>query len=290
VEHFQQRKSARAAAGAARLEDDMSKFGAFAVTVGFSLGLGAASAAFAAAPAKPAVPAVSTPSTIAGRQAVEPNAVQALKDMSAYLATLPAFELTSDTTLDLVTNDGQRVQVGGTASYKARRPNGLSIEVDSDLKKRRFFYDGKTFTVSAPELGYYAKVAAPPTIRQLLDIAWTRYGIALPLEDLFRWNDPSSAGHVQAFKSAFSMGLARLGGADTDQYVFREDKVDWQIWIQRGDKPLPLKVVIVDRSDPAGPAYTARLTWNTSPSLSDADFAFQPGKDDKLIKLSSTVQ
>ena len=268
----------------------MMRIGALATSIGLSIGIGAASAALAAAPAKPAFPAVSTPSTVAGRSAVEPEAVQALKTMSAYLTTLQAFELSSDTTLDLITNDGQRVQVGGTAHYKARRPNGLAIEVDSDLKKRRFIYDGKTFTVSAPELGYYAKVAAPPTIRELLDTAWTRYGIALPLEDLFRWNDPSSAGHVQAFKSAFSMGRARLDGVDTDQYVFREDKVDWQIWIQRGDRPLPLKVVIVDRSDPAGPAYTAKLAWNTSPSLSDSDFAFQPGKDDKLIKLSSTVQ
>lgn len=266
--------------------------GKLAVTVGFSLGLCAAPAiAFAAAAKAPApAPKVSTPATAAGGSAVEPEAVAALRQMSAYLMTLPAVEITTDTTLDLVTDDGQRVQVGGSAHYKVKRPNGLLIEVDTDLKKRRFFYDGKTFTVSAPELGYYARVAAPPTIRELLDTAWTRYGIALPLEDLFRWNDPSSAAHVQSFKSAFSMGRAQLDGVDTDQYVFREKDVDWQIWIQRGAEPLPRKVVIVDRTDPAGPAYTARLTWNTKPTLAAEDFQFQPGKDDKLIKLSSTVQ
>lgn len=270
------------------------QIGKLAVTVGFSLCVCAAPAgAFAAAAAAKApapAPAVSTPSTIAGRPSVDPEAVAALRKMSAYLSTLPAIELTTDTTLDMITNDGQRVEVGGVARYKMRRPNGLAIDVDTDLKKRRFVYDGKTFVISAPELGYYAKVAAPPTIRELLDTAWTRYGVALPLEDLFRWNDPSSAAHVQAFKSAFSMGLAKVGGVDTDQYVFREKDVDWQIWIQRGAQPLPLKVVIVDRSDPAGPAYSARLNWNTSPTLAAEDFQFTPGKDDKLIKLSSTDQ
>jgi hypothetical protein len=274
------------------LENDKMKIGKFTVTVGFSLALCAvpAIASAAAAAAADATPPVSTPATVAGKAAVEPEAVAALRQMSAYLSTLQAFEITTDTTLDMVTDDGQRVEIGGAAHYKARRPDGLRIEVVSDLKKRNFVYDGKTFTVAAPELGYYAQVAAPPTIRQLLDTAWTRYGIALPLEDLFRWNDPSSAGHVQAFKSAFSMGRSQLGGVDTDQYVFREKDVDWQIWIKRGPEPLPLKVVIVDRSDPAGPAYTARLIWNTHPTLSADDFQFRPAKDDKLIKLSSTIQ
>jgi hypothetical protein len=263
------------------------KIGQIAFTLGFSLGVGLAPAAALAAPAAPA--SASKAPTAAARSAVEPEAVQALKTMSAYLATLQGFEITTDTTLDLITSDGQRVEVGGTAHYKARRPNGLVIVVDSDLKKRRFVYDGKTFVISAPELGYYAKVVAPPTIRELLDTAWTRYGVALPLEDLFRWNDPSSAGHIQALISAFSMGRTKLNGVDTDQYVFREKDVDWQVWIQRGAEPLPLKVVIVDRSDPAGPAYVAKLTWNTHPTFAADDFQFTPGKDDKLIKLSSTV-
>ena len=41
---------------------------------------------------------------------------------------------------------------------------------------------------------------------------------------------------------------------------------------------MPRKVVIVDRTDEAHPAYIARLTWNTSPQFSKDTFAFKPAQ------------
>jgi len=215
---------------------------------------------------------------------IEPEATRALQRMSAYLGTLTAFEVRSQTSLDVVTVSDQRVQLDGVVTYKVRRPDGFVIDVDSDLKKRRFIYDGKKFTVVAPKLDYYAQVSAPPTIRETLQTISDRFGISMPLQDLFRWNDPASA-RSDRLDSAFKVGTATIDGVETDQYAFREAKVDWQVWIQQGSEPLPLKVVIVDRTDPANPAYTARLNWNVRPTLTAADFTFQPDKGAQQIKL-----
>ena len=219
---------------------------------------------------------------------VDPAAVAALQRMSAYLQSLTAFALTSQTSLDLVLRDGQKVQVDGVARYKVRRPAGFVIDVDTNLKSRRFIYDGKQFTIFAPKLGYFATTAAPPSNRETLDMLWTKYGIALPLEDLFRWSDPSGARDDQ-FQSGFRVGTVVLDGVETDQYVFREPHFDWQVWIDTGDKPLPRKLVIVDRSDPTRPAYAARLTWDVNPTFAEDAFAFHPGKDAKLIHLGITA-
>ena len=257
------------------------------VTV-LTLGLPAATSALAA----PATTPTAGPAALAGAQApgeeavvekVDPTAAAALQRMSAYLQSLPAFALTSQTSLDLVLRDGQKVQVDGVARYKVRRPAGFVIDVDSNMKSRRFIYDGKQFTIFAPKLGYFATSAAPPSNREALDMLWTKYGIALPLEDLFRWSDPSGA--RDQLQSGFRAGTVVLDGVETEQYVFREPQFDWQVWIQTGDKPLPRKVVIVDRSDPARPAYRAQLTWDVNPTLAESDFAFQPGKDAKLVHL-----
>jgi hypothetical protein len=215
---------------------------------------------------------------------VDPTAVAALRRMSAYLQSLPAFAMTSQTSLDLVLRDGQKVQVDGVARYKVRRPAGFVIDVETNLKSRRFIYDGKQFTIYAPKVGYFATTAAPPTNREALDMLWTKYGIALPLEDLFRWSDPSGARDDQ-LQSGFRVGTVVLDGVETDQYVFREPHFDWQVWIQTGDKPLPRKLVIIDRTDPTQPAYAARLTWDVNPAFAETDFAFQPGKDAKLVHL-----
>jgi hypothetical protein len=60
----------------------------------------------------------------------------------------------------------------------------------------------------------------------------------------------------------------------TNHYAFREGLIDWQIWIQQGDQPLPRQVVIVDRRDKTDPSYIAQLAWTLNPPLTDADFAF----------------
>lgn len=217
---------------------------------------------------------------------LEPEAVTALRRMSAYLGTLTAFEIRSDTSLDLVLDDGQKVQIDGVTTYRVRRPNGFVIENVTNRKARRFVYDGRRFTVYAPRLGYYAQVDAPPTIRQTLDAVHDRHGITLPLEDLFRWSEPDQGGEPP-LQSAMVVGDAVIDGSDTRHYAFRQGELDWQIWIQKGDKPVPRKLVLVSRDDEARPAYAAHLTWNVAPQLAADAFTFRPGPDAKPIRLGA---
>ena len=254
----------------------------YALAVGAGLSLALAQVAWAADPPAAAAPAAPPAATAAPLQ---PEALQALERMSDYLNTLKTFQITTHTSLDLVTTDGQLVQVNGGATYKVRRPDGFVIDVRSDVKSRTFFYDGKEFTVYAPELGFYATVAAPPTIRETLDKLYTKFGRALPLEDLFRWGDATDTGD-DVLDSGFRVGPSTIEGVATDHYAFREGDIDWQIWIQQGAQPLPRKVVIIDRSDPAAPAYTAILDWNLSPTFAADAFAFKPATGAKSVRLT----
>jgi hypothetical protein len=261
----------------------------FAAALAVGLGLSLAAVPAMAASAKAGGTLAKTPGKVARPMPppdapLDPAALAALQRMGSYLGTLTSFEITADTTLDLVMSNDQLVQVGGTTRYKVRRPNAFVIDVDSDLKKRRFVYDGKQFTVFSPDQGLYAQAPAPATIRDTLEQVYQKMGVSLPLEDLFRW---SQGGREANVKSGFGMGRASIDGVPVDQYVFREGDIDWQIWIKTGPDPLPLKVVIIDRTDPAHPAYQARLKWNVSPSFSDADFTFQPG-DAKRIAFASS--
>jgi hypothetical protein len=217
---------------------------------------------------------------------IEPEAVQALQRMSNYLMTLKSFELKADTTIDMVTLTGQRIQLGGVRRYQVRGPNAFQIDDSTDIKDRRYFYDGKQFTVFAPTLGYYASAAAPPTTREALEVVRDKLGITLPLEDLFRWADP--AGRKDKLTSAWDVGPGTVDGVATEHYAFRQEGKDWEIWIETGDRPLPRKLVIIDRSDEAGPGYSARLSWNTSPTLADSDFTYRPGPDAKPIQFANS--
>jgi hypothetical protein len=208
-------------------------------------------------------PARSGMSPIANEGVIEDGAIDALKEMSAYLMTAKTLGITSQGSLDVVTNDGQRIQLDGTTTYKIRKP-GFVIDYDSDIKSRRFIYDGKTFTVYSPKLGFYATAPAPAPTRK----CWTRSTASSASR--FRWRICSAGATaamptgLQALKSAYEVGSRDHRRRGTDHFAFREDDVDWEVWIQQGDQPLPRKLVIVDRTDPSRPTFTPALLADES--------------------------
>ena len=112
--------------------------------------------------------------------AVDPGAMAALQGMGAYLRTLKTFQVEVATTDEDVLDDGQKIQYSGTTSILARMPNGLRAEVANDRHERMYLYDGKTFTLFAKRLNYYATVPAPPTVGQLADTLDEKYDVTVP--------------------------------------------------------------------------------------------------------------
>jgi hypothetical protein len=258
------------------------------MSVGLILALATAYGAIAQTPPRSGaqMPQSALEDPIVNEGMIEDGAIDAIKEMSNFLMAATTLAITSQGSLDVVTNDGQRIQLDGTTNYKIRRP-GFVIDYNSDIKSRRFIYDGKNFTVYSPKLGYYASVAAPGTNREVLDTIYNKFGIQLPLEDLFRWGDGSSADRIKALKSAYEVGSATIDGVATDHFAFREEEVDWEVWIQKGDQPWPRKLVIIDRTDPARPTFTARLSWQLNPAFTDADFTFVPDANAKRIQMAT---
>jgi len=224
----------------------------------------------------------------ASQPIVEPAAIAQLKRMSDFLTSLKTFDLVSNSTLELVTVHDQKLQIDGVVHYKVAKP-GIWIDFDTDLKHRQYFYNGKQFTIYAPKLGFYANMPAPPTNREFLKAVKQKTGVELPLEDLFRWNDGDDS-DIKELNWAYNVGVAHIDGVLADHWAFRQGDIDWEVWIQRGDQPVPLKLAIVDRSDPERPGYTARLKWTLNPPLTAADFTYVPGPDAKKIQIATLVE
>ena len=211
--------------------------------------------------------------------AIQAEAIDALKQMGAYLHTLKTFSVTADITSDEVLLSGQKIQVGGENTLTVRRPDGLKATVRKDETDidREFYYDGKTFTVYGKKVKYYASAPAPATIAALLDAVNERFDVNIPLADLFAWGTDKAP--VQDITSALHIGPAMIGGIPTDHYAFRQEGVDWQVWIEKGKTRLPRKLVITTTGEEGQPQYVSVLKWNLSPSISDKMFTFVPPKD-----------
>jgi hypothetical protein len=239
-----------------------------------------------AATAQPAsgngTPAVAAPT--AAPPPVDPDATAALTRMGAYLRTLSAFQVKSTTTRERVLLDGQKIQVTSANDLIVQRPNRLRLEATNDARHRFMFYDGTTFTLWADVPNFYATAPAPSTIAALITELESKFDIEVPLEDLFHWGESDTS--TKAITAATFVGPAQIDGVMTDHYAFRQPGVDWQIWIQRGDHPLPRKLVITTMTDDARPQYASTLFWNLAPSFTEESFKFVPSPTAQKIRFA----
>jgi hypothetical protein len=212
--------------------------------------------------------------TAAAKATLDSGAMAALQSMGTYLRTLKTFQVEAATTNEDVFEDGQKTQYDGTVTILAQMPGRLRAEVENERHERMYLFDGKSFTLFAKRLNYYATVPAPATIGQLANKLDDEYGISVPLSDLFRWGTPGWS--TEGITAARDLGPSAVLGTTCQHYAFRQDGLDWQIWIQKGESPLPRKLVITTTTDEARPQHTAVYTWNLAPSFNDAAFTFTP--------------
>lgn len=217
--------------------------------------------------------------------ALNSQAMAALDKMGAYLRTLSTFEVNADVTSDDVLEDGQTVQTNRAIHLLAAKPNRLFVEITSDEMERNYFYNGKDFTIYGKLVDYYATVPAPPTTYELIDELQKKFAIELPLVDLFLWGSDESSS-ADKLTSAIDLGPSSVNGTTCEQYAFRQSGLDWQIWIQQGDYPLPRKLVLVTTDDESRPRFTETLTWNLAPSFNEAAFTFDPPASAHKIQIA----
>jgi hypothetical protein len=228
-------------------------------------------------------PAAAPTAAPAATNPVDPAAVQALKDMGAYLQTLKRYQVSTEVTGEEVLADGQKLQHSASAKLDVVRPNKLHVTMRTATSQRVLTYDGKVVTLYLPAQKYYSTVDFSDTIGALIDRFEAKYGVQIPLQDLFLFGTP--AAQTDNFESAMNAGEEIIGGEVCDHYVFRRGILDWQIWIASGSKPLPRKLVITNRADEARPQSVSLISWNLKPTFSDAVFKFTPPKGSTKIEL-----
>ena len=219
-------------------------------------------------------PATADAATDATAPVVEPEAIAALDKMGESLRALTDWSVDAVATNETVLDTGQKLQFGGTVRIVAHKPDRLLISVKSDTQSRDFYYNGKTVAVVAPKLKYYAEKPAPPTTKEVLAALNDKFGIDIPLADLFLWGtDPK---YKAALISGYTVRPATIDGQSCMQYAFRQDSADWQVWLPASGPSLPCKLVITSTDDDSMPQYSAILKWKTGTPAPAGTFDFKP--------------
>jgi hypothetical protein len=209
--------------------------------------------------------------------AVDPAAVQRLKQMSEFLDGLKQFSVQTQNTIEDLHVSGHRIDKDLAANVTVKRPNKLLAVRAGELLDQRFFYDGKTLTLYNPREKVYATEAAPPTVEKMIDFARETVGILLPAADLLYRN--AFPLMMQDVTLAAVVGKAVIGGVKCDHLLFSRPGVDFQVWIAEGKRPFPCKYVVTETDTPERLSVsTVLINWKTDPAADDAQFKFVPPK------------
>jgi len=246
-----------------------------------TLSLVAAGAGAQTAP--PAAPAAAPAPAAAAADPVAPGAIMALKAMGAHLQTLQRFSVTTRVTGERVLTDGQKLQHSARATMDVARPNRMRARIVTARAERELIYDGKVVTLYTPAQKYYSSVELSDNLTGLVRRLQQRYGIEVPLADLFLWGTADAP--LDTIESAMNAGQDFVGDDLCDHYAFRQGNLDWQVWIKTGAQPLPRKLVITNRADDARPQSVSVIEWNLKPAFKDAIFTFVPPPGARRVEL-----
>ena len=123
-------------------------------------------------------------------------------------------------------------------------------------------FDGKTLTVLGKNLNKYAQIDSAGSIDQLVARLRNELGMAIPGADIMLSNayDELMADVLEAEH----IGRGVIDGVECDHLAFRDNDVDWQIWVEVGNRPIPRKYIITSKAVTGAPQYTLRIKdWKT---------------------------
>jgi hypothetical protein len=215
-------------------------------------------------------------STLAAEEkSIDPRADELIKRMGDYLAQAKFFSVNAEIWQDIQLASGQQIQAGRTLNLQVRRPNRLRAEVQSPRRNRELLYDGSHMTLLNRAQNFYGTISAPGSIDDAMDVASDKFGIAMPLED-FVTSDPHKD-LLEKVTSGTDIGAVTVMGVPCEHLAFTQNNIDWQVWIEKGAKPVPRKFVITYKDEPDSPEFTAIFSnWDFTTQLPDFVFKFEP--------------
>jgi hypothetical protein len=213
--------------------------------------------------------------TLTNAQAVSESANEILRNMSDYFGKLATFSMDYDADTEIITSEGQKLQLGASGKIVIRRPDGAHITRDGVVASTETFYDGKTLTLFGKKINSYYQVGSRDGLDAAIDHFRMETGMDAPGADLLLQDSYSAL--IDGVQSGEYISDDYVDGVQCYHLAFREADVDWQLWVRADDHPVPMKYVITTKWLTGAPQYSIRLrNWNFEPQISDDTFNFTP--------------
>jgi hypothetical protein len=170
------------------------------------------------------------------------------------------------------------------------RPDRLRVEEGDGFSQPEMWYKAGRLTVFDSLADQYAAIDGPETIDAMLDYLAAEHGLVMPVADLL-FSDPFtvlSAG----IQLGVHLGEVTLAGRTCHHLAFRQEALDWQIWIDAEEgRALPRKFVISYKHELGHPQYSVTfMDWDLAPEIAEGHFDASPPPNAGFVSLQELFE
>jgi hypothetical protein len=195
-----------------------------------------------------------------------------------FLAKAQRFSVTVDIGYDVEQDWGQKLEFGATRKITVRRPDRMAVDItDRDGTRRGFRFDGKQLAFFGLDEKVYATAQKSGDIDAALAYFIRDLRMPLPLAEFVSNNLPKNL--KDRVDEAYLVEEATIAGTRCEHLALRNDRVDAQLWVAKGDQPVLQRVVLTYKRANGQPQFWANFhDWNFSPDAPDTLFTFTPAE------------
>jgi peroxiredoxin len=222
---------------------------------------------------------------------IDPKAAAAIRAAGEYLQQLKTFRCECATTFKITLGEKTN-ELAAEYSIALERPNRVALLLKQGEMGASIVSDGKEAYQFVPALKRYTVQAAPETLEQYFKPESTIFfgqGAAMLLPTLLA-ADPTKA-LMDGVSGGKHLGEEEIEKTKCHHLRFSQREMDWDIWIETGDRPL-IRRLSLDMSKslarvPQPEAFKnakmevvlALKEWQPNAELAADTFRFQPPKD-----------
>ncbi len=212
-----------------------------------------------------------------------------LKRTLNLLANQKQFSFTAETGYDSVQDDGQKIEFGSRRRLIIQRPDRIRMEShDRNGHQLQVIYNGKEISFFTPRDNKYAVKSKTGTLDDFLNHLVNDLKVQIPLAQVGYKNFNEIV--MKDFDTGFKVGESVVAEILCDHLVFRNDQIDFQIWIRKSGDPLPVRWVITYKRNEGQPQFWVQfIEWNLNPKIEDSTFSFTPPKGAERIQFASRI-
>lgn len=214
------------------------------------------------------------------------DALQILKAMTDYVSSQKTIAAAYDTDIEVITSNLQKIQFASSGQMLLSCPDKVRASRVGGYADVEMVFDGKNLTILGKNLNKYAEIESAGSIDQLVDRLRNQFGMAIPGADLMlsRSYDELTVDVIDAKH----IGQGVIDGVECNHLAFRNNDVDWQLWVAVGGNPIPRQYVITSKAVTGAPQYTLRIKdWKTDVPVAADAFVFRPPANAQKVEVSS---